>query len=439
MNKKEAFSIEGGSLIVNGIDTFIKFTRFHPQKPNIFLDGLELGEDLKNNAGVILYTKSTKITIERMARLVNLSESSAAMELSFTIKRTPELIQTFRKEIKGRMEKLLKQRLTNRIFQKFFEPVKSDANRIMDDILSDETMIMAVYKMWFLCQISKSGLGLKFFDHSLQVALFSLAMILSERYKEAVGGDRKRLTEIMKASIIHNYEALNNIDSLLQLPETDRLKAYWEIIRNGYFILGAFRLEYEIMDTVRILCEYFLGRKDFIGHKDLVGKSEWPTIMANIILVADAYLQKENGLLGDAQSPRNAIDQLNLRSMEKELNDIAVEVLTIGCNFQDIFDFYREIDRLIQECPYNSAWPYALTGFKSPTIFICKKSVMECYHIERTLQAVTLIQPLRELPEGKYNRCLLLTPKLISFYKDHYNEIKEETLDKAKTPDKKKK
>lgn len=438
MDKKEVFSIEGASLIVNGIDTIIKFTRFHPQKPNIFLEGLELADDLKNTAGVILYTKGTKITQERMARLVNLSESSTAMDLSFTIKRTPELIQTVRKEIKGRMEKLLKQRLTNKIFRNFFEPVKSDADRIMDDILSDETMLMAFYKMWFLCQISKSGLGLKFFDHSLQVALFSLAMILSDRYREAIGGDRKRLTEIMKAGIIHNYEALNNIESLLQLPEDERLKAYWEIIRNGYFILGAFRLEYEIMDTVRILCEYFLGRKDFIGHKDLVGKSEWPTIMANIILVADAYLQKENGLFGSIQSPRNAIDQLNVRSMEIELNDIAVSVLTIRCNFQDIFDFYREIDRLIKECPYNSAWPYALTGFKSPTLFICKKTVLECYHIERTIQAVTLIQPLRELPEGKYNRCLLLTPKLISFYEDHYDEIKEETFDKVKPPDKKK-
>lgn len=437
MNKKEFFSIEGGALIVNGIDTMVKFTRFHPQKPNIFLEGLELADDLKNTAGVILYTKGTKITQERMARLVNLSESSTAMDLSFTIKRSQELIQTFRKEIKGQMDKVLKQRLTNKIFQNFFEPIKSDTDRIMNDILSDETMTTAIYKMWFLCQISKSGQGLKFFNHSLQIALFSLAMILSDRYKEAIGGERKRLTEIMKAGLIHNYEALNDIESLMQLPEDERLKAYWEIIRNGYFILGALRLEYDIMDTVRILCEYFLGRKDFIGHKDLVGKSEWPTIMANVILTADAYLQKENGIFGDTQSPRQAIDQLNVRAMEKELNEIAVAVLTIGCNFQDIFDFYREIDRLIQECPYNSAWPYALTGFKSPTIFICKKTIMECYHIERTIQAVTLIQPLRELPEGKYNRCLLLTPKLISFYEDHYDEIKEETLDKAKTPDKK--
>ena len=184
-----------------------------------------------------------------------------------------------------------------------------------------------------------------------------------------------------------------------------------------------------------MLCENFLGEMKSLGHKDNVGKSQWPTVMAQIMLTVDIYLQREQGLYGTVLSPRRAVDLINVMAVEQKLNEDAVAALTLGLSFEDIFEFYREIELLLKQCPSGTAWPYPLTGFKSPTIFICKDTCAECDHRQHSGHAVNLIQPLRDLPIGEYRRCLLLTPKLVKFYKDHYDEIKEETAEQSKSGD----
>ncbi|MFC1477371.1 hypothetical protein ACFL6L_02780, partial [candidate division KSB1 bacterium] len=104
-----------------------------------------------------------------------------------------------------------------------------------------------------------------------------------------------------------------------------------------------------------------------------------------------------------------------------------VKAITLGLNLKDIFDFYQEMDNLKKMCDFQGgqhAYPYPMTGFKSPTIFICKEGIETCEYYEKSLKAVSLIKPMGDLKEGKYARCLLTTPKLLQFYQDHYEEIK---------------
>jgi len=61
MNYDNIFSTDKDTIDLHGIDAIVKFTRFHPKKPKIFVEGMELAEDLKNEAGTILYTKGTRI------------------------------------------------------------------------------------------------------------------------------------------------------------------------------------------------------------------------------------------------------------------------------------------------------------------------------------------------------------------------------------------
>ena len=123
---------------------------------------------------------------------------------------------------------------------------------------------------------------------------------------------------------------------------------------------------------------------------------------------------------------------MNVEVMEKHLNELAVQALTLGLNLTDIFDFYAELDRLVKKCPYNSAVPYPLTGLYTPSLFVCKKKVTKCPYLELSVKAVNLIQRLGELAPGEYQRCKLLSPKLSAFYDEHYEEIKESTTDKAR-------
>ena len=111
--------------------------------------------------------------------------------------------------------------------------------------------------------------------------------------------------------------------------------------------------------------------------------------------------------------------------MKKDLNEITVKSLTSKLNLKDIFDFYQESQDLIKKCPHdNSGVPYPITGFKSPTLFICCKHVYKRPDTESSVKAVNLFNPIKELKAGKYHRCLLLTPQLSKFYKEHFKEIK---------------
>lgn len=420
MDQADFLSIEHDTIDISGIDTVVEFTRYNPHISDDFLQGLELAEDLTTKSGAILYTEGTPISQERIARLIQLKKSNPKLGLFFKIKRSSQLIQNFRKEIKEQIGELLKRTQKNKIFRELLSRIGKNIESFMDDILSEENITMIIYKMRFICESLKSKRSTLYFNHSLNVALFSVAIASSEQYDDVVGKDKKKLAEICKVGMFHNYGALTQIDKILKAPEDKMFQMYWDENRNGYYSLGKLQFSFEIMDSIRFLCEYYKGRKEFIT------RNEWQDTMANIVLIVEAFLQEENGLFGIPQSVRDVVDQLNVQMMGKELNELAVQTLTSELNLQDIFDFYQELQGLIVECPHNnSGIPYPITGFKSPTLFICSKHVYECPYIESSVKAVNLIIPIGELKPGKYHRCLLLTPKLIAFYKKHYKEIKK--------------
>ena len=429
MKQEDLFSAEKDVIELSGIDSIIKFTRFHPSKPDVFLDGLELAEDLRTDTGTILYTKGTEISRERISRLLQLRESNPNLSMVFPIKRSAKLIQKFRDEINERLKQLFERRQGTKVFKDLLAGISANLNAFVEQILTDENVTLAIYKVKFICESAKSKRSFLFMDHAINTAIFSAAVATTELYASTIGGDKAKLTELMKASLFHNYGSLLQIDNILDAPADERFNKYWEANRNGYFSLGNLQLSFETMDAIRYLCEYYAGRKDFVN------RDEWPATMANIILVVDTFLQAEGGLFKEPQPVRQIIDNLNVKTMEREYNSTSVQALTLGLSLQDIFDFYQELDTLIKQCVKDpeTAVPYPLTGFKSPTLFICKKNIQSCPHFEAGVKAVNLVRRLGELIPGEYKRCKLLTPKLLTFYQEHYEDIKEVTTDQKKS------
>ena len=127
------------------------------------------------------------------------------------------------------------------------------------------------------------------------------------------------------------------------------------------------------------------------------------------------------------------MDQINVKMKNNEFNKLAVQVLTLSLNLQDIFNFYEELDILKEQCIERIfAVPFPLVGFMSPTFFVCKDIGSECKYLEGSLKAVTIIKQQGELKPDRYHRCGLLTPKLLDYYNSYYKEIKKETHKKQK-------
>ena len=385
---------------------------------------MELAEDLTTKSGTTLYTKGTQISPDRVARILKLRELNPDLEIDFKIKRSAKLVQQFRNVIKKQMTELLKRLQGAVVYSDLLANIGENIESFTEEIFSEENVTLAIYKMKFVSDSSETKSAAFYFNHSLNVALFSLAIASSERFKNILGNDKSKLVEICEVGLFHNYGAITQIDTILKAEENEKFRMYWDANRNGYFALGSLRLSFEIMDAIRYLGDCCMDRKKFVERK------EWPATMANIVLVAEMFLQKESGLFGAPQGVRDVVDFLNVKMREKEINEIVVQILTLGLNLQDIFDFYQELERLVNKCPHNkSGVPYPLTGFKSPTLFVCKNEVMECEHIESSLYAVRLMKNIGKLKSGRYRRCWLMSHLLSVFYKEHYKEIKGSTTD----------
>ncbi|MEA1997080.1 MAG: hypothetical protein U9N45_05550 [Gemmatimonadota bacterium] len=410
---------EENTFKITGIDTLAKFLRFKPDNPKVFRNGLELACDLKTESGTSLFKKGVKVSADRVARLRQLKEMKPEFEPVIKIKWDEKLLSYLRLEIKDRIAESIEKWRGNKVFRKLLSGTGKAMDGLMDEMLTDEDITLTIYRMWEACESSRAKKAAVFVDHSINVAVFSLALASSARFNSVIEMDIAKSVELVKAGLFHNYGALGKIDSVLKTPSGRRFKKYWNSNRDGYSAGAGHKLSGDILDALNLLGAYYNGEKEFIKRTD------WQAVMAGILLVIETFISKINGLFGEPEPVRQTVDGLSLRAFENDLNDAVVSALTLALKLKDIFDFYYEMDCLISECANRAAYPYPMLGYRSPTIFICRKNVLECSHLDQNVKTVNLVRPVGELRYGEYHRCLLLTPRLQVFYNEHYKEIKE--------------
>ncbi|MFC1554822.1 hypothetical protein ACFL7D_09325, partial [candidate division KSB1 bacterium] len=291
----------------------------------------------------------------------------------------------------------------------------------------DENIILSIFKMKFITDMSSSKNAALFFNHTIGVVIFSFAIANTKDLQEKTKFTEGDIADLLKAAFFHNMGGICELNSFISSGENERLKKYTESNRSSGFMLNSIPLSFDVLDAVRYSGEYYFDRFDFVDRYD--NKGCW---YANIIVTADMYVRMETGLFGVHKKPSLIIDNLNLQASESKLNKEVVKAFTLGMNLTDIFDFYSEIDKLKKLCDFEDGkhtWPYPMTGFQSPTIFVCMSDKENCDHYEKTVKAVSLVKRIGKLSEGMYARCLLTSPKLQEFYKEHYDEIKEDTKD----------
>ena len=412
--------LSGGQdrLRIKSLDNLVKFTRYNTNKSALFIDCLELAEDFKLDRDTVIYPKDTVLSSEGLEKLLLLSKSNRRIRFEFQIKLSENILERLRSEIKGHFNALIAKRKAVEPYKRVFKKLERNLPPVLEGLLDDDKITVTLYNLLLLGDLSKNRRAVFFFDHAFETALFSLAIAFSDGYSNIIQQNKDRLVEIAKTGLFHNYNALAEIERILELPENGRLTAYWESIRKGLPSLDKLEMDAKVVDSIRHLCEYSMDKFEFLHSK------RWPAVMANIVLVAIVFLQKERGLFGTPQPFKLVADQLSGRAMEGAYSGLAVQCLTNELNLKYLFDFYVMMKDLSRECPYKSAVPYPLTGFKSPTLFVCEKTIRRCPYLEGSRTTVNLVRDLGDLPRGKYNRCNLLTPQLKTFYAKHYEKIK---------------
>ncbi|MCD6308514.1 MAG: hypothetical protein J7M24_05910 [Candidatus Latescibacteria bacterium] len=415
-------TIEDETISINGLDAMVQFVRYDTFDTDSFLDGLQLADDLTNRFGTVLYSSGTVITPKRISRLIKLRNANPNLELTFKLARSAVLVRKFRTEIKDQIVGIFDRHSRESLTKDFIESITIDIGRFVDELLSDDNITCLLYQMRFISRVSKGKKSNLFQEHPVNVALISLAIASSETYGTIYRRSKKKLVQLCLLALFHSYGAVSKIDEILDASDEKRFELYWSANHEAVMKKGLLPLSAEGASVLETVCDYYSGDRRCIAGDD------WVSTAANIIIVADMFLSLENGLFREPLSVRKVADLLNVRVSEHVLNEQAVKALTLGLNLMDIFDFYREIKRLAGQCPFDSAVPYPLVGFLSPTIFVCSKDIRKCPHIEGSIRAVNLLRDLGELKKGRYRRCWLLTPKLINFYRHNYRSIKSLTF-----------
>ena len=422
MENEAIITINDESIDINGMDGMVKFSNYSSFATDDFVEGLFLSEDLTNRFGTVLLSMGTELTPHHIERLLDLKVSNPSLELYFKISRNVELINRFRSEIKDQFMLLFDRQKRINVYSDFLDSIKDGIDGFVDTILSEDNMTLLLYQMRFLSGASKKSRSTYFMEHPLNVAMLSLAVASSKMYAPLVNKSRTKLLDVCKAAFLHSHGALTKLDTILDAPEESKTTMYWDACSEGMDKFETTDISDEVKEALSLLYSYQKGERDFIRG------NTWPIFLSNILIVTEMYLRNENGLFGDDVHPRKIIDRMNVLAAGDELSEIPVKALTLGLNLMDIFDFYRELGRLTKKCPYHSAAAYPLTGFMSPTLFVCKKNVAKCRFVDGTMSAVTVVRKFGEFKPGEYRRCWLLTPKLVSFYKSHYRAIKSITV-----------
>lgn len=416
-----AFTFDKDVIEVSNLDLMALFSRFHPINTSVFLDGIVLADNIKLEKGAIVLSKDSELTHEKFKRLLSMREANPKTNFSFRLQRNDKLIAKFRQEIMERLLLLLDRRMKTRMFRDLASLVSADLTSVADMALSSTDLVLTLQQMRFCCDHSKLKKSVAFMDQAFNSAIMALALTRTPMFRETFGSEREKAVPLFSAALVHNYGAAMNLEALAELPDQERNQMYWSLVLKGLKKQEQVSENEVFKFALETLYGYQIGRRDFIRGED------FKTVCANILIVIEYFLRREGGLFGEPDEPRRVVDRMNVQAFEHQMCDKAVQALTLSLNLKDIFDFYSEMDRLLSECPYEAATPYPLTGFRSPTLFVCRKRVTACRWIELSVRAVKLIVKLGELAPNDYHRCKLLTPKLMDFYAEFYDEIKEET------------
>ena len=417
-------NITAESVNLATIEELTAFLKYNPKVQKSVISGFVLFEDIVSEGGGKLFAKGLELDDEKVAKLIQIKEKFET-DFAVSLERNNSLHKILSKRLLSLFKSMLSTRAARSEFRKMMEKIEKSSINHLTEIFDNENLVMMLYETYFIeSSVLKKGKPIYFY-HMLNTVIFSMAITI-----ESIRAANLKLTtddikNIMVVALLNNFCSLQTVRTLVEMNEDQRKPKYFELNKGNFEIAKQLKFEIEIAEALEKSCYYHLKETQFLeGDK----KSD---LYASIVVTADLFDQRISGFFQNPSSPKDATDRLYVLANQKELSKTYVDVLAQGLKFTDLFDFYNEVERLIDMCLFKrSAKPYPMTGFLSSTLFVCGENIEKCKYFLGASKAINIIKRTSGLSEGSYGRCELLSPKLISFYEDHYEQIKDDVQEK---------
>ena len=420
----QLFIINPGTLNVENLKTFLKLMKYNPEVKKLFPHGFQLAEPINNKTGGIIYPKDTELTADCVERLLQLKENSPDYDFQIAIKKGKKVANYFRDHIKKDFTKLIESKKNKQEFRKSIGRLEKTFELYIDDILDNDELIYVLFRGRSIDEItSKSGIP-RFFYHSINVTIFALEILQNVFMVTGTRFQKQDLINVAILGLLHDMGGIENLGQITELPVESQKEYYLKETSRSFLSAKDINLEHELVSALKKFGEYHQGNKEVVNEDENI-QSRY----ANILITADTMELMVSGLFDDPVPIKTATDQLYVLANNKELRRGFVEALAKGFAPGDLFDFYRELERVKKMCLLGDyARPYPMLGFKSPVLVLCGGRRTDCREYSKSSRAVNLLKPSGGLEPGAYGRCKLLSKELVKFYESYYADIKENVI-----------
>lgn len=374
VNIWELFIINPGTLNIEDLSAFLKIMKFNPEVKKLFPTGFQLAEPINNNTGGILYPKDTELNSDRVVRLQQLKENNPDYQFIISIKKAKKVAQYFRETIKKDYTKILDAKKNKSEFRKSIGRLEKTFELYLDDILKNDELIYLLFRGRSIDEVlSESGIP-RYFYHCINVSIFALEIVQNSLMSTGIRFDKPDLINIAQLGLVHDMGGMDNIGQNKDMSLEKKKEYFLKDASQSYMAAKSVNLENDVVQALKKFGAYHQGDTDIVNQNE-----DMDANYANVLITADVMDLMVSGLFGDPMSIRGATDQLYVKANNKELKRGYVDALAKGLKLNDLFDFYRELERLKKACLLQKyARPYPIKGFKSPVLILCGGKRKDC-------------------------------------------------------------
>lgn len=416
--------VKPNTIEFDNIDDLCIFVRYNPKNDKSVPSGYILNEDVVNKKGGILYAKDSELDAARITRLKRIMENNPDISPKFVIKINDDVVKIEHVKIMSAVNRLMESKAGRREFTKLMQVVKATLGTRISDILKDPEITFYISYLKFLEDKTKKSKISPYYNHMLNTLIFATGIMANYYNMTQEKFVPEEVEKLGLAALLHGAGGWEKSSEYMGLQIEERRAKYVEANSKNYQNLKSYKLDNTVLEAIEFCYQFQIDKMDFLKDESKAAK------YAQIVCIASSFNEAITGLWKQAVTPREAIDVLYIKTQEINLPKVYVDALAKGLNFNNLFDFYRELDVLNNACHRAFGKPYPMTGFKSPVMFVCKNNVRECKEYVASAKSITIFKSIGGLEEGSYGRCEGLSKRLMQFYDTHYKDIKEEVIEK---------
>ncbi len=384
------------------------------------IDGLALAADIVNTSGGVLYKAGSGFG-ERQERKLRRLQDDFDQCYAIRLARNQALSDYIAGLVEAdldRVEDMLRAR-------KSFEDSLAGIGRLRDFFGEFLRQNAALSLAVFVARERERELGSEIlpplYYHALLRTIMCVALFeFMQEFCEVELDPQVDYTAAVGASLAWHCAIMEEFSSILQAEHRRRRVMY----RAAIVGMGQSLRRLDPDPAWNAVLDYVIAY--YGGDVTVASLTSSTALQANTVIGIDQFVQLVGGYFGGHMPLKEVFDRILKMGIQGKLNRMVIEALAKGFPNLASFDFYSELDTILDECASRSGHPHPMRSLQSATLVLCATRNTRCPHYGGEAGQPVFIAKDDDsgLAAGRYGACHLMTPRLKALYDRYYTDIK---------------